>query len=64
MSISERFSAGKRLLRWPMPGEMVMLGAIAVVIVVLHVVVGSLMQPAATRGSAAPLEDARASSID
>jgi hypothetical protein len=47
-----------------MPSEMVMLAAIAVVILVLHVVAGSLLQPASTPGSVAPLEDARASSID
>jgi hypothetical protein len=47
-----------------MPNEMMMLAAIAVVILVLHVVAGSLLQPASTRGPAAPLEDARASSID
>ena len=46
-----------------MPSEMVMLGAIAVVILVLHVLAGSLLQPA-TRGPAVPLEDARASLID
>ncbi len=64
MSISERSSDRRRPLRWPMPSEMVMLAAIAVVILVLHVVAGSLLQPASTRGQVAPLEDARASSID
>jgi len=68
MSMSERSvnatsSAPKRPVRWPMPSEMVMLGAIAVVILVLHVLAGSLLQPA-TRGPAVPLEDARASLID
>lgn len=60
MSISERSSDRRR----PLPSEMVMLAAIAVVILVLHVVAGSLLQPASTPGSVAPLEDARASSID
>ncbi|HWZ41441.1 MAG TPA: hypothetical protein VNY08_24370 [Bradyrhizobium sp.] len=64
MSISERSPESKRLLRWPMPSEMVLLAAIAVVIVVLHVVAGSLLHPGSTRGPTAPLEDARASSID
>jgi hypothetical protein len=47
-----------------MPSEMVILAAIAVVILVLHVLAGSLLQPASTHGQVAPLEDARASSID
>jgi hypothetical protein len=47
-----------------MPSEMVLLAAIAVVIVVLHVVAGSLLHPGSTRGPTAPLEDAQASSID
>ena len=43
MSIGERLLARKRSLRWPMPSEMVLLGAIAVVILVFYFVAGSLL---------------------
>jgi hypothetical protein len=40
------------------------LGVIAFAILLLHILAASLLLPASSRGPIAPLEDARASSID
>jgi hypothetical protein len=40
------------------------LGVIAFAILLLHILAASLLLPAPSRGPVAPLEDARASSID
>jgi len=64
MSISERVPARQRSASLPRPGEMKRLGVIAFAILLLHILAASLLLPVSSRGPIAPLEDARASSID
>lgn len=64
MSISERAPVRQRSASLPRPGEMKRLGVIAFAILLLHILAASLLLPASSRGPVAPLEDARASSID
>jgi hypothetical protein len=64
MSISERTSLRRPSLEAPRFGEMTRLGLIALAIVVVHIVAATLMLPAASRDSIAPLENAKASFTD
>jgi len=64
MSISETAQRRKQSVQLRWPGEMTRLGMIAFAILVLHILAASLLLPASSRGPVAPLEDARASSID
>lgn len=51
MPIGEKAPLRKPRVQWPRFGEMTWLAVVAVAIVVLHVLAGSLLAPAAPRGS-------------
>lgn len=64
MSISERSPARKRPARWFRPSETMWLAMIAVLILVVQILAGTLLRPASPSGPSAPLENATASSTD
>ena len=63
MPINEKAPLRKPRVQWPRFGEMTWLAVVAMAIVVLHILAGSLLATASPHGST-PVEDATASYND